>query len=269
MLWERYITHWAMKKTAYDYFYKASWNYDLYSAAMTHIAAIDGKRHDYDEMLRHSTEAAVNSRNLLARAYKAIAKKHLKMDHKATLDGILKEDPLYHLARYLRGDKDFYESLYSDMSQTCIDLATDLAACGEDTKGLLENLPEKELMVYYMTGDFIKAENTPVKNAFPKRVEEYLLLKNIDLPMAHYYLGCLLYSKRQYKKAASEFEKTILKKPEFYIPYRNLAALYYSHLGRKDEALSLIDKAIEREKESDQLIFEKAYLMWQARILTG
>ena len=52
-----------------------------------------------------------------------------------------------------------------------------------------------------------------------------------------------------------------MKKPEFYIPYRNLAALYYSHLGRKDEALSLIDKAIEREKESDQLIFEKAYLM--------
>lgn len=94
-------------------------------------------------MLRHSTEAAVNSRNLLARAYKAIAKKHLKMDHKATLDGILKEDPLYHLARYLRGDKDFYESLYSDMSQTCIDLATVLAACGEDTKGLLENIPEK------------------------------------------------------------------------------------------------------------------------------
>ena len=249
------------EKTAYGYFYKASWNYDLYSAAMTHIAAIDGKRRDYDEMLRHSTEAAVNSRNLLARAYKAIAEKHLKMDHKATLDGILKEDPLYHLARYLRGDKDFYESLYSDMSQTCIDLATDLAACGEDTKGLLENLPEKEPMVYYMTGDFIKAENTPVKNAFPKRVEEYLLLKNIDLPMAHYYLGCLLYSKRQYKKAASEFEKTILKKPEFYIPYRNLAALYYSHLGRKDEALSLIDKAIERGKESDQLIFEKAYLM--------
>lgn len=62
-------------------------------------------------------------------------------------------------------------------------------------------------MVYYMTGDFIKAENTPVKNAFPKRVEEYLLLKNIDLPMAHYYLGCLLYSKRQYKKRLRNLKK--------------------------------------------------------------
>lgn len=255
------------EKTAYDYFYKASWNHAFYSAAMTQIAALDGKKGDYDEMLRHSTEASsVNGRNLLARVYKAVAQKHLKLDYKITLDGILKEDPLYHAARYLRGDEDFYEKLSSDMSQTVIDLAIDLASCGEETSDMLSRLPEKEPMVYYMTGDYAAAESTPIKNTFPNRIAEYNVLKNIDLPMAHYYLGCLLYSKRQYEKAAAEFEKTILENPEFYASYRNLAALYYSHLGRKDESLSLIDKAIERNGASDQLIFEKAYLMCKAGV---
>ena len=145
---------------------------------MTRIAALDGKKQDYGEMLRHSKEAAVNGRNLLARTYKAIAEKHLSMDYKKTLDSILKEDPLYHLARYLRDDKNFYKSLYSDMSQTVIDLAIDLKECGEDAKELLENLPEKEPIIYYMTGDFEKAENTPLKNAFPRRAEEYSVQKS-------------------------------------------------------------------------------------------
>lgn len=262
--------------TAYDYFYKSSWNMDYYSAAMTHIAAIDGKRGQLENMLCHSKNALrYNAENPVASVYEAIAK--IKLGDRAgavdTVESVLNSDPLNHLARYVYcklgiiSNEDYYSALKSDASQTCMDIAFDLYACGMNdwAADVLCGVEDKSPMIYYILGDYEKAENTSLYSSFPFRTEEYKILKSIveentDLPMAHYYYGCMLYASGHYECAAEHFEKAIDLKPDFYIPYRNLAAAYYSHLNRKGDVLPLLKKALELNPKNRQLVYEYAYV---------
>ena len=259
---------------AYDYFYKASWNMDYYSAAMTHISAIDGKRGDFEEMLAHSENALrYNTENPIASVYSAVAQMKLRRNERAVdiIEAVLCDDPLNHLARlvyYKLGKmtkEDFYSALKSDASQTCIDVAFNLIACGMDewANELLVGVRDKSPMIYYILGDFEKAENTPLTSSFPFRTEEYKILrsvteKNPKLPMAHYYYGCLCYACGEYECAAEHFKKATELKSDFYIPYRNLAVAYYSHLDRRDEVLPLLKKALELKPKNRQLVYEYA-----------
>lgn len=261
---------------AYDYFYKASWNMDYYSAAMTQIAAIDGKRNQFENMLYHSKNALrYNSENPIASVYAAVTE--IKLGNNAAaaerVKDILSRDPLNHLARYTLfklGElekEDFYAALKSDASQTGMDIAFNLFACGMDewAREVLGGIEKKSPMIYYILGDTETAEKTPLKSSFPFRAEECKALEetlkaNPDLPMAHYYYGCLCYSKGRYECAAEHFKKTTELKPEFYIPYRNLAALYYSHLNQKDKTLPMLKKALELNPKNKQLVYECAYV---------
>ena len=262
--------------TAYDYFYKSSWNMDYYSAAMTHVAAIDGKRGQLENMLCHSKNALrYNAENPVASVYEAIAK--IKLGDRAgavdTVESVLNSDPLNHLARYVYcklgiiSNEDYYSALKSDASQTCMDIAFDLYACGMNdwAADVLCGVEDKSPMIYYILGDYEKAENTSLYSSFPFRTEEYKILKSIveentDLPMAHYYYGCMLYASGHYECAVEHFEKAIDLKPDFYIPYRNLAAAYYSHLNRKGDVLPLLKKALELNPKNRQLVYEYAYV---------
>ena len=262
--------------TAYNYFYKASWNMDYYSAAMTHIAALDGMKKQFDKMLYHSQNALrYNTENPIASVYEAIAQYNIGNVNESTavIEGILKKDPLNHLARYVyfklgkTGKKDFYSALKSDESQTSIDIAFNLYSCGMDdwaTK-LLNGVQWKSPMIYYILGDYEKAENTVLKSSFPFRLEEYKILKHVVeecpcLPMAHYYYGCICYANGMYELAAESFKKSIELKPDFYISYRNLAAVYYSHLNRKNEVIPLLKKALTLNPKNKQLVYECAYV---------
>lgn len=110
-----------------------------------------------------------------------------------------------------------------------------------------------------------EAENTVLASSFPFRTEEYKILKDIiekkpDLPMVHYYYGCICYANGQYKIAAEHFKKTMELKPNFYMSYRNLAVAYYSHLNRKVDVLPLLKKALEYNPKNKQLVYEYAYV---------
>ncbi len=262
---------------AYDYFYHASWNADYYSAAMTHIAAIDGLNHNFEQMLEHSKNALLfNSYHPIAPVYAAIACIKLSDSHAATdmIESALNWDPLNHLARYVyyklgKLEKaDFYAALHSDMSQTCLDLAFNLMACGmfDWATDILQGVSDKSPMIYYLLGDYVKAEQTPLNSSFPFRLEEYKLLKSVveknpDLPMAQYYLGCLRYANKQFAQAAEHFQRAIELKPEFYIPYRNLAIANYSHLNKMEKVLPLLQKALTLSPQNKQLVYEIAYVM--------
>lgn len=191
-----------------------------------------------------------------------------------TIESILKRDPLNHLARYTYfklsklTEAAFYSALCSDASQTCLDLAFNFKACGmgDWATELLNGISNKSPMVYYALGDLESAEKTPLNSSFPFRPEEYKLLKRIieenqNLGMAQYYYGCLRYATRQYECAAAHFKKAIELKPDFYIPYRNLAIAYFSHLNKKEEALPLLKKALELHPKNKQLVYEIVLVM--------
>ena len=262
--------------TAYDYFCKSSWNMDYYSAAMTHISALDGMKRQFDKMLYHSENALkYNTENPIASVYTAIAKYNIGNLNEAIniIEYILNRDPLNHLARYVYFKfgkmkmKDFYSALKSDASQTSMDIAFNLFSCGMNdwATELLMGVKEKSPMIYYILGDYEKAENAILKSSFPFRLEEYKILKHIvdkypDLPMAHYYYGCICYANGKYEIAAECFKKSIKLKPDFYISYRNLAVVYYSHLNQKNEVIALLKKALELAPKNKQLVYECAYV---------
>lgn len=267
----------GQQNQAYDAFHRAGWNMDYASAAMTHISAIDGRRADYANMAKHSSQALrTNADNPIAQAYLAIAQLKLGQTTAciALLESILSQDPLNHLARYIcvlsgsRSSAWFYDALISDPSQTCLDLAFDLLHCGQDqaAEDLLLGLADPSPMVCYVLADYARAAGTSSPKTFPFRLEEERVLERAIAAepkdgKAANYLGCWYYSKGHFDKGAECFQLAIERDPSFYMPYRNLAVACYSHLGRKSEVLRLLDKALRLKPNDYQLVFESAYVM--------
>lgn len=283
----------GMIDEAYESFFKAAWSCNAVSSAMTFVAAIDGRRGDFQKMKEHAVTAMKKEADhAVCQTYAAIADYKLGDGHAAVsrLEDVLSRDKLDHFARFMLAlytDKvgEFYGLLNSNPSQTCIDLAFNLLDAGlvEETIVLLEGLSASadiSTMAHYVlayayeilgNADKAKANrdavsNRPFVDTFPYRLEEITVLRSAvaasgDDYTAMYLLGCILYDKTQYEEAAECFRQTIQMKPDFYIPYRNLAIAYFSKLGRQEEALELLKKACQVKPKDDVLVKETNYVM--------
>ncbi|SEJ75648.1 Tetratricopeptide repeat-containing protein [Dyadobacter sp. SG02] len=130
------------------------------------------------------------------------------------------------------------------------------------------------LTCYYLgwfaqqSGDEQKAlnyyQNAAVQNpalCFPNKIEEVSILKsaitlNPTDGKAHYLLGNLWYDKRQYPEAIAAWEAAIVLAPAFATPYRNLSLAYYNKLGKKQEALTLLEKAFALDTKDARVLME-------------
>ena len=106
----------------------------------------------------------------------------------------------------------------------------------------------------------------PIVRVFPHRLYEIDVLcraceADTQDGVARYLLGCILYGKGHHQKAAELWEEATQVMPEFYIPYRNLAMAYYSHLERKKDALPYLEKAVSLHPGDDQLLNEISFVM--------
>lgn len=96
---------------------------------------------------------------------------------------------------------------------------------------------------------------------FPHRLEDILVLEVIKeiLPKgskAFYYLGCLWYDKRQYKKAIKNWQQAKQLDPDFATVYRNLALAYYNKTGEKKRALKEMEKAFILNPNDSRVLLE-------------
>lgn len=266
---------------AYDYYYKAYWAADCVAKAMTRIAVIDIKRKDYKEAVRHSENALdYGIKNNLALCCLAIAKKELggNIDH--IIDSQLKADCLDHMMKFIGKKEDLYAVMDSDAVQTCLDIAFDLSAMGryEDIVELLSGLEKarpdcQRKMLYYALGYYKnligensaecynKAKTAELGSCYPMRFEEIAILEDVIAKTndadAKMLLGCLLYNKLQYAKAASLWEGC----NNNYIAKRNLAVAYFSHLNRADDALALMKDVLRDRPDDEELLYETVVLM--------
>lgn len=276
---------------AYDAFYKASWSANSIAKAMTFVAAIDGRRGQYQKMKEHALLAIEKEgQHPIAGIYAAIAEAKLgQMDAaQKRLDAILSLDSLNHLARFVqlrlanRSLDAFYQLLRSNPSQTAMDVAFDLAEAGqlEDAICILNNLDNPSTMAQYTLAYFYQmigqaekasqlrkhASQNPIVEVFPYRLHEIAVLRSAvqadsNDGTAPYLLGCLLYDKKHFQEAADLWLKATQAAPGFYIPYRNLAVAYYSKLNRKAEALEWLKKAVALKPYDEQLLNEISFLM--------
>lgn len=96
---------------------------------------------------------------------------------------------------------------------------------------------------------------------FPNKIEEVTILQsaialNPADGNAHYLLGNLWYDKRQYAEAIAAWEAAIHLAPGFATPYRNLSLAYYNKLGKKQEALALLEKAFDLDNTDARVLME-------------
>lgn len=260
-------------KAAYDFWGKAAWASDCVAKAMTRTAMLDLKNGDKHAAVRHAKTALSYGQN----NGMATAALFLATGDTTLLTDALTRDPLDHLLRYLANADDFYQALDSNPAETCLDLAVDLAAMGQyvPVRDLLDGLlatHENTAMALYVRGYYgklcgedalpwyEKAEIAPLGTTYPHRKAEADILRDVikatDSQNAKMLLGCLLYNKRHYEDAA-----TLWADCDDLVSRRNLAVAYYSHLGRRDEALSLM-KALQKENpENEQILYETVILM--------
>lgn len=279
---------------AYDALYRAAWSNNVISPAMTAIAALDGKKGDYRRMYDHAVLAIEKeARHPVAHAYAALALYKLGFVREAAnaCRRALETDPLNHLCRYVltvitgKGRKAFIASLLSDPAQIALDIGFDLWNAGmtEECKVLVEGVLTRRpnhAMLHYTAamlcdelGEGARAARhraaapkEKIVDVFPMRPEEILVLraaleKNPKDGFAAYLLGCLYYNAQLYKEAAALWEISLREIPNFYIPYRNLALAYFNHLGRPDDALPLMRRAVELHEGDATLLSELATVM--------
>ena len=280
---------------AYEVFYNASCSFNTVSPAMTFLAAIDGRRGNYAAMKEHAQKALEREadhaicRNYLAMAlYKLGCKDSALEILKETLDtyNIMDHFARFLLLLYSGKDMDeFYQGLFADPAETCLDIAFNLLDAGfhDEAATILKGLEEMGkasamsaytlAYIYDLNKEYSKAQEQrklaaadPYVRVFPARLEEMNVLKAAVLAdpadyVAWYLYGCILYDNGFDEEAAAAQENAIAANPDFYIPYRNLAIIYYSALNRKEEALQLLRKACEVNPREDAVVRETVKLM--------
>jgi tetratricopeptide (TPR) repeat protein len=96
---------------------------------------------------------------------------------------------------------------------------------------------------------------------FPARIEEMLVLQsairtNPSDSKAPYYLGNLLYDKRQREEAIRLWECSTETDPQFSIPWRNLGIAWFNVRNNPGRALECYEKAFQAEPSDARLLYE-------------
>lgn len=276
---------------AYDAFYKSAWNAAWQDAAFFNLASIDlieGRIETALEMVEKSLVR--NWNNHKARHLKVIIlrknKKEVAADSliKESLEidnfnfGILFEKWLIHGEER---DRDYLIKLIRDNVHNYLEYAIDYGNAGQYHEALaLLNLyfgakSEGYPMAYYFAGYYHfklgelekasewmkKASRMSPDYCFPNRLEEVIvLLSAIEInprdSKALYYLGNFWMSRKQFDDARICWEKSKEIDSNFSIVLRNLALVYYNKFNKKQEAVTLIERAFLIDSSSSRILME-------------
>lgn len=171
--------------------------------------------------------------------------------------------------------------LMRDEPQTYLDIAFDYAGAGlwREAGGLLARLVEGKAAVYpmllYALGYFAfqegreeegralyrRAATMPPDYCFPARLEERLVLQHVrqvqpEDARAAYYLGNLLYDKKQYEEAIRQWEDACRLDPDFAIPWRNLGLACYNVRRDPQQARECYLRALACAPDDVRLFYE-------------
>jgi len=101
---------------------------------------------------------------------------------------------------------------------------------------------------------------------FPSRLESLVVLEDAlrvrpDDPRAHYYLGNLLYDKKQYDRAISHWEVSRDLDDSFSIVHRNLGFAYYNRHREAAAARVSLERALRARPDDARVLFELDQLL--------
>lgn len=265
---------------AYDAFFKSTWSAETQSQGFYHLACICTQKGEYKKALEFINHSLVrNYHNMKARVLKAELMSLLGIDNTAFLKesydidelsmGILYQlgKPLQRTFNYLKLSLDYMQyGLYQkacDILENCTD--------GNSLKEYYKGYAQFKLgNADGAKACYEKAETMQSDYIFPNLIEEMIILENAvrvlgNAPMASYYLGNLLYDKKQYEKAVKCWEDTV-SKIDFAMAYRNLSIAYYNKENDAKKALDAIKTACALEPDNSRFLLELDQLSAKAGV---
>lgn len=266
---------------AYDAFFKSTWSAETQSQGFYHLACLSVKNNEYSKALEFINNSLIrNNHNMKARVLKTEIMQLLGMDNTDFLKesyeidklaiGILYQlgKPVGRTVNYLKLSLDYMQYGLYKKSVSILEKCTQSNPLTEYYKGYAEynagNISKAE-------EHYLKAEAMDSDYVFPNMIEELLILENAvavlgSAPMASYYLGNLLYDKKQYERAVAYWEKAVALKPDFAMPYRNLSIAYYNKQKNVTKALESIKKACRLEPDNSRFLLELDQLSAKADV---
>ena len=270
---------------AYDAFFKATWSAETAGAAYFHLACISVKQGSLKQALSFAEESLLRGwHNMKARSLKASILAHLEgedAEYRHFLQESLAVDPLYLSLLWRGAGQSAFDKATGGRIEEYLNAAYELIGFGflEDAADLLSACPAESPMKYYARAyaegflgrieaarvDAEKAEAMSTDLCFPSRVEEKLILEyGISLlpaaPKAHYFLGELLYDKKQYEEAVKHWQAAVAQMPSLSPAHRNLSIAYYNH-GDRNLAAREIAEACRLEPENSRFLLEQEQLL--------
>lgn len=267
---------------AYDAFYKATWSYETQSSGFYWLSALSCRRGNYKDALKFIDESMIrNWHNMKARTLKAAILRTLGQDCNDFLDESGHIDPLDMGIRYEKAvscsEFDNWKRSMREPAHNYLELALDYAKAGfyKDALYILSSCNTTSPMIGYYTGYIYElmgelenakeahnlGEASDYSCCFPNRTEEVLILESAirvleKAPRAHYYLGCLLYDKKQNEKAIRHWLISTEEEPSFAMSYRNLAIAYYNKEHDISKALPAMKRAVELDPDYSRFLLE-------------
>lgn len=276
---------------AYDCFYKACWNsawQDSGYFALARISAAEGK---WKRALEEIDKSLLrNWHNVLGRHLKTVILRHCGMEAEALeliADSVAiepfnfgclfeeylivsDERKLASLNALMRYESRNYEELFRDYAD---------AGCWNEALKVVEtaigNCHEDSPILHYYRAwalselgmqdearkEVLQAERIAPGGFFQNSTDDILALQNAvglvpEASKAWYYLGNIWYDRRQYADAVSCWETSAGIDSGFPTVLRNLSLAYFNKLGRKTEALALLERAYALNEEDARILME-------------
>ena len=270
---------------AFDAFFKATWSAETAGAAWYHLACIRARQGDLTQALQFAEESLTRGwHNMKTRSLKASLLAHLRLEsaeYQSFLDESLNIDPLYLSLLCRNADQEAFDRVTGGRIEEYLNVAFEYFCFGfwQDAAEVLRRCPAESPMKYYARAyaegrmgqteaakaDAEKAERLSTDLCFPNRLEEKRILEYAvslreTAPKAHYYLGELLYDKKQYGAAVEHWRKAVEEMPELAPAHRNLSIAYYNH-GNPELAAGEIEEAVRLEPDNSRFLLEREQLM--------
>lgn len=267
---------------AFDAFYKATWSYETQSSGFYWLANLAARKNDYRAALDFVDQSLIrNWHNMKARTLKAALLRLLDMDVMPFIEESLKIDPLYMGILFEKSVSEHnlgeWQTFMRTPAHNYLELALIYIKAGMywEALAILSFCPENVPMIHYyqgyifeITGNIRKAREEHLAGeacdyayCFPNRTEEILILESAirileNAPRAHHYLGCLLYDKKEDKKAMAHWEKCVEEDPDFAMGYRNLAIAYYNKENNIPKAHAFMRQALILAPDDSRFLME-------------
>ena len=272
---------------AYNVWYKATWSGETAGNAYFHLACLGVKQGYREEALRFAWESLhrgwhdMKVRSLIALLLTQGEDKQETQRFLAESQAI---DPLCFGILYFSETPERFAQLMDGRLENYLNLAYDWISfgCYEEAVALLKACPvesplKHDALAYaeLLLGDpeavteAQRGEACAADGCFPNQLAEWkILTRVIDLreaqgqsaARAHYYLGELLYDKKQYTAAIAHWQAAAAQEPGMAPAHRNLSIAYYNH-GDRSLAAEEIAKACAQEPDNSRFLLEQDQLL--------